>query len=413
MRRSRWHRSLQTVILAVTATVCIAVLAGAGHRIPWVEVLGFGLLASVLRLRSVPLLKDRDGTPLFSHIPGESILLIAILRHGPETAVAVGLLTNLIAVARLWQEFSNSNQRLSAVANAFFLSAAGGVFGFLYQSLGGLRVVGPDDCDTVFDMPFRVEVPLLVSSILVFELIYRLYYAISLHLGYGLSLRRVVLDYKLGLFRHVENVGALIGLVLWTRWGVGTVPFTALMMEALLLAAREFFQRIELRGEVVTDPLTGLANARGLQDEIQSQIRNGNVFCLLFLDLDNFKQVNDRFGHGVGDDLLRRTAESLRRSVRSADLVGRLGGDEFVVVLAETTPGEAVLAARRLARNLERTYTEHPQAVSAEVGTSLGIAAYPADGQSVEALLERADKRMYFDKRDRKEVLPDRSLRAA
>lgn len=397
----------------MTFPVCLSVLAVSGSRIPWVEVLGFGLLASILRLRSVPLLKDRDGIPLFSHIPGESILLLAILRHGPETAIAVGLLTNLIAVARLWQEFSSANRRLSAVANAFFLSAAGGVFGYLYQSFGGQKIALPIDCDSVFESPMSVEVPLLASSVLVFEVIYRLYYAISLHLGYGLSLRRVLLDYKLGLFRHIENVGALIGLVMWTRWGPGTLPFTALMMEALLLAAREFFQRIELRGEVVTDSLTGLANSRGIQDEIQVQIRHAAPFCLLFLDLDNFKRVNDRFGHAIGDELLRRTAETLRRGVRAADTVGRLGGDEFIVVLAETNPEEAVLAARRLARNLEKAFGENLQAASVHVSSSLGIAAYPSDGLTAETLLERADRRMYSDKRDRKEIEPQAALRAA
>ena len=397
----------------MTLPACLSVLAGAANRIPWIEVLGFGLLASILRLRSVPLLKDRDGSPLFSHIPGESILLLAILRHGPETAVAVGLLTNLIAVARLWQEFATASQRLSAVANAFFLSAAGGVFGYLYQSFGGQKIAVPLDCDSVFESPLRVEVPLLAASLLVFEVVYRLYYAIGLHLGYGLSLRAVLLDYKLGLFRHIENVGALIGLVMWTRWGPGTLPFTALMMEALLLAAREFFQRIALRGEIVTDSLTGLANARGIQDEIQQQIRHGAPFCLLFLDLDNFKQINDRFGHAVGDELLRRTGETLRRGVRAADTVGRLGGDEFVVVLAETNPAEAILAARRLARNLGKTFGEHPQAASASVGSSLGIAAYPDDGPTAETLLERADKRMYSDKRDRKETESEAILRAA
>jgi diguanylate cyclase (GGDEF)-like protein len=181
------------------------------------------------------------------------------------------------------------------------------------------------------------------------------------------------------------------------------------MMEALMLSAREFFRRIELRGEIVTDPLTGLSNARGIHDAITGAVRHGAPFCLLFLDLDNFKQVNDRFGHAVGDELLKRTGESLRLGVRTADLIGRLGGDEFVVVLAETPPDAAVMVARRLARNLDKIFAEHVAASSAGVSVSLGIAAYPIDGDSVDALLDRADKRMYVDKRTHK---PD-AVRAA
>jgi diguanylate cyclase (GGDEF)-like protein len=398
----RWYTTLQIATIGVGALVCASVLLGAWHRISWTEVLGFVLIASLLRLRSVPLIKDRDGATLLSHIPGEAVLLVAILRHGPETAIALGLLTNLIAIPRLWHELPQTSQKLAAFANAFFLSAAAGVFGFLYENQGGRRVATQLDCDSVFTHPLLVEVPLLVASFVVYEIVYRLYFAISLHFGYNLTLRRVLLDPTLGLFRHVENVGALIGLVLWTRWGWGTLPFTALMMEALLLSAREFFRRIELRGEVSTDPLTGLANARGLHDAIQSHLRHGAPFCLLFLDLDNFKQVNDSFGHAVGDDLLQKTAESLKRAVRTADMVGRLGGDEFVIVLAETGPDPAIYVAQRLARNLDKIFTDHSAASRAKVSLSLGIAAYPNDGDTAEVLLDRADKRMYDDKRSRK-----------
>lgn len=398
----RWYISLQIATIVIGALVCASVLLGAWWRISWSEVLCFTLLASLLRLRSVPLIKDHDGSPLLSHIPGEAVLLVAILRHGPETAVALGLLTNLIAIPRLWQEWPRREQRIAGFANAFFLSAAAGVFGALYENQGGRMVVQREDCDIVFMHPLLVEVPLLIASFVVYEILYRLYYGISLHFGYSLTLRRVLLDPTLGMFRHFENVGALIGLVLWTRWGWGTIPFTALMMEALMLSAREFSLRIDLGGEALTDPLTGLTNARGLNSAIQHQLQRNLPFCLLFLDLDNFKQVNDTFGHAVGDDLLQKTADTLKHTVRAGDIVGRLGGDEFVVVLAGTSPESAIQAARRLCKNLDEVYAQHDAATRAGVSLSLGIAAYPDDGETVEALLDHADKRMYKDKRARK-----------
>ncbi|MGC4046115.1 MAG: GGDEF domain-containing protein [Armatimonas sp.] len=402
MDYKRWYTTLQVATIIIAALVCATVFMGAWWRIPWSEVLCFTLLASLLRLRSVPLIKDPDGNPLLSHIPGEAVLIVAILRHGPETAVVLGLLTNLIAIPRLWHEWPRREQRLAGFANAFFLSAAAGVFGFLYENQGGQRVVQRLDCDVVFVHPLLVEVPLLVASFVVYEIVYRLYFAIGLHFGYGLTLRRVLLDPTLGMFRHFENVGALIGLVLWTRWGWGTLPFTALMMEALMLSAREFSRRIDLGGEALTDPLTGLTNARGLHGAIQAQLQRGTPFCLLFLDLDNFKQVNDTFGHAVGDDLLQKTADTLKNAIRSGDEVGRLGGDEFVVVLAGTSPEPAAQAARRLCKKLDTVYAGHDAATRAGVSLSLGIAAYPDDGETVEALLDHADKRMYKDKRARK-----------
>jgi diguanylate cyclase (GGDEF)-like protein len=148
-----------------------------------------------------------------------------------------------------------------------------------------------------------------------------------------------------------------------------------------------------------TDPLTGLLNRRGFDAHVARSMAAARIAkrggALLYVDLDNFKQVNDRHGHAQGDAALRAAAELLRRSVRAGDLVGRLGGDEFAVWLAEVDSREARQRGEQLAlaaRALQRF------APSAEkpVGFSIGIAMLRADEpQSDARMMELADKAMY------------------
>ena len=149
------------------------------------------------------------------------------------------------------------------------------------------------------------------------------------------------------------------------------------------------------------DPLTGLANRTLLQDELKFSIdfavRNKALGALAFLDLDNFKHINDNFGHDAGDAVLRTTAARLKESVRDKDTVARVGGDEFVLVINHQ-PGH-----EQLADLIERIR----QQVNAPIGvagrdilpsTSIGVSRFPMDGDTVDRVMRAADAAMYHAK---------------
>jgi diguanylate cyclase (GGDEF)-like protein len=155
------------------------------------------------------------------------------------------------------------------------------------------------------------------------------------------------------------------------------------------------------------DPLTGLANRTLLAEEFAQMIvkarRRGGPLGVLFIDLDDFKLINDRLGHPAGDQLLAQTALRLQAAVRSGDTVARISGDEFAVVLADLArPDDAALVAQKV---LERI--GQPLALGGEqvfVTASVGIAAFPGDGDNAEALLGAADAAMYRAKQSGRNV---------
>jgi diguanylate cyclase (GGDEF)-like protein len=146
-----------------------------------------------------------------------------------------------------------------------------------------------------------------------------------------------------------------------------------------------------------TDVLTGLPNRRALDDRLRLALaraaRNGREAAVLFLDLDGFKQVNDRFGHAAGDELLRAVAGRLRAAVRATDTVARQGGDEFIVLLEDIRArANAVQIAEKIIAEARRPIDLAGERVS--VSASVGI-AYGDALASAEDLLKRADAALY------------------
>ena len=151
------------------------------------------------------------------------------------------------------------------------------------------------------------------------------------------------------------------------------------------------------------DILTGLPNRALLTDRLTQSMalaqRHGQKVVLLYLDLDNFKQVNDTLGHAVGDALLQAVAQRLSASVRQSDTVCRQGGDEFVLLLAEVdTAKDAARAAAMLIEATAEPYLVDGHRL--QVSTSIGLSIYPDDGSDVETLLHNADAAMYHAKKN-------------
>lgn len=160
----------------------------------------------------------------------------------------------------------------------------------------------------------------------------------------------------------------------------------------------------ELEHRASHDPLTGLSNRHRLQCELQYAIahaaQTGDGLAVLYLDLDGFKEVNDRGGHDIGDRLLREVAQRLQQGLRKGDLVARVGGDEFVALLPGCHDAEAALAvADGLRACLGPPFTL-PDGLF-RLDASVGIACFPEDGSDPDSLLSHADRAMYAAKRQR------------
>jgi diguanylate cyclase (GGDEF)-like protein len=148
------------------------------------------------------------------------------------------------------------------------------------------------------------------------------------------------------------------------------------------------------------DSMTGLFNRSffftALEREIARGDRSGRAFCLVMLDLDDLKSVNDRFGHVSGDQVLRSVADVVRSGVRKIDVAARYGGDEFVALLPETDPTGGWVVAEKIRQMVAE---QGMPGIDPAPTVSVGVVSYPADGRSADALLVSADRAMYASKR--------------
>lgn len=154
----------------------------------------------------------------------------------------------------------------------------------------------------------------------------------------------------------------------------------------------------ELEALVRQDPLTGLANRIQLADRVDHALalrkRDKGMLAMLLIDLDQFKPVNDSYGHGVGDELLRAVGQRFKTLVRETDTVARLGGDEFVILLENVPDPVAVVSVtQKLVDAASEPF--HINGLELKIGASVGAAFYPQDGTTLDRLLEKADSSMY------------------
>ncbi len=182
-----------------------------------------------------------------------------------------------------------------------------------------------------------------------------------------------------------------------------TMPLDGQNQRMLVIRDMSSQRKAQARIEFLAlhDTLTQLPNRAHLREQLESTLalarRRGCLLAVLFIDLDNFKSVNDSLGHHVGDELLCRVAQRLTTNVRDSDLVSRLGGDEFVVVLSEVANSQdAAMVAQKLLEAVSAPIDIEGHRLT--VSPSIGISLFPADGDSGDDLIRHADSAMYLAK---------------
>jgi diguanylate cyclase (GGDEF)-like protein len=185
-------------------------------------------------------------------------------------------------------------------------------------------------------------------------------------------------------------------------WNTGVRLVTFLAVTALVAVLHAALEREAVYARI--DPVTGAANARAFYEAAEVEIsilkRYGRPFSLLYLDVDNLKQVNDANGHAAGDRVLSASVSTLSRTVRAGDTVARLGGDEFAVLMAEADPSMAKVASERLQSALRQNVGKDQR-----VTYSIGVITCMVPPHSVDELIERADSLMYEAKRGGKDSM--------
>jgi len=154
------------------------------------------------------------------------------------------------------------------------------------------------------------------------------------------------------------------------------------------------------------DELTGLYNRRHFDEVLQSEIarfgRYGGSLVLMILDLDGFKQYNDKFGHPAGDSVLRIFSQTMRSALRKTDIFFRYGGDEFAIILPATTATRAQQIITRMRTEWLHTLEEHHTPMPDFLGFSAGIAQFPKNAETAEVLTSLADSALYQSKKQGK-----------
>jgi diguanylate cyclase (GGDEF)-like protein len=192
-----------------------------------------------------------------------------------------------------------------------------------------------------------------------------------------------------------------------------------LFLALLLLFLNSYLRREEQRKmsanrllQMAThDALTGLPNRTLLTDRFSQACsrtqRRDLTFSIMFLDVNEFKKVNDTYGHDVGDQLLKTLGGILKECLRNEDTLSRISGDEFVILLENTSYENA----ERIAQKIQAKFTRPVliRGIELNIGISLGIAVYPDDGTEMSELLKKADARMYEAKEQSKGVMMKRT----
>jgi len=212
-------------------------------------------------------------------------------------------------------------------------------------------------------------------------------------LGWGISFALATALLRFGVGIDQMPLGTLLQVRI-----LNEVAYLAVVGVAIAGLSRLRRTQSQLELLATHDPLTTVLNARAFASQVAQELgrnrRYGRPLALIYLDLDDFKKVNDAHGHATGDAVLRLVADAMRSAVRQADVVGRLGGDEFGVLMPETDGSLAHAVANRLAGGIRTVFRGTPS-----VTASIGVVAVSGTEAGSDELLRKADQAMYEAKR--------------
>ncbi len=217
--------------------------------------------------------------------------------------------------------------------------------------------------------------------------------------GAGWWYARLLSGSQLGLFDIAGGFFFLVTLAIATFSTASILHSYSRQVDRTILRLHDQADRLATLAN--TDPLTGLANRRFLLDQLDREVERARRYhrplCLVYIDLDGFKAVNDRHGHLFGDGVLKGAATSMRSVLRSTDLMARIGGDEFAILMPETTLAGATNATDKLRRALNAFSGRMEPAIS-ELDFCAGVSQLRGLDDNGEAILSRADDAQYLAK---------------
>ena len=210
------------------------------------------------------------------------------------------------------------------------------------------------------------------------------------------SLLNMLQDSNSGAKKTTVKLSNGESMVLWTT--IKAIKGSDNEIVSYILLQTDIKEMIDLqkKTEYIAkhDPLTKLYNRLGYQDEFEKCLNDNKLFAVVFIDLDLFKQVNDSYGHDVGDVLLVYVGKRLLNALRENDVVARFGGDEFVLILNDLkAPSDVLPAVERILQSFKNDFVIHQYRM--QITPSIGVSLYPKDGKSFEELSKVADTAMY------------------
>jgi diguanylate cyclase (GGDEF)-like protein len=380
------RRGLVGYVLAVdTAAAAIAVAAFAVQRPTVHDIMPFGILmacAIVYTEMSRPIERVRERFAGSPHIDLNSVWMFAAV-----LLLNTGLAAVVIATSygyRWWRVRRHVVHRQIFSAAATILAAE--VASLLLAS-GGPFAGMPRDVPHFGLVVLAGATFLLTNSILVTAAVYAANPKGGLRTALG-----SLMDYSL------EAATIALGILL--AWALVAWPIALLLIVGITIVLHRGVLIRQLREQARTDGKTGLLHSAAWSDTAETHLtrrESAATISLLMLDLDHFKDINDNYGHLVGDRVLREVADTLKRETRTVDVVGRFGGEEFTILLPDTGLTDATGIAERLRRRIaERAPAPSHPAVT----VSIGVATLPDHASTLEDLIDTADTALYRAKLD-------------
>jgi diguanylate cyclase (GGDEF)-like protein len=378
-RWALWQLSKQSLIGYVLAVDAVAVLGAASslslisiHRnnvVPLTLLTSCAVLYTELS-RPIERMRERyKGTP-FIDLNSVWMFAAILLLHPALSAIVI-----VVSYFSRWVRV-----RPNELYRRTFSTAAAIVAG--YASTVYLALVG----EKLFSEASRdvASFALVVSAGLIFLMVNTILITVAVYLG---TPHNRVRD-ALGAPSDYALEAATIALGILLAWALVDWPIALLLIIGITLVLHRSVLIRQLRDKARADPKTGLLNSASWSEDAAAElVRSEHCTALLMLDLDNFKMINDRHGHLVGDKYLRGVAEVLKSEVRATDLVGRFGGEEFVILLPRTTQHDALAIAERIRRQIATVAVEGVDTVT----VSVGVAAHPEHGETLEEVVNAAD----------------------